>query len=427
MSVIGKQFLALFKQELRISSRSKYIKLTFIFLPLFIWILQGGEYLMLGSLLSNVDHEGETLYIANIDQGNGTVVYGDQIVNQLRYYTVNIDRQLYGVNLKVLSNNYYLNQTMVEMVRNNKTSPLLVLHENFSNTLQNFNASDPESQAPVIDIITFPEHKSLVYSLLDDLFDVIGEQPFTVFEVQRESLLVSHQLSGKGEEGASNVLFNGIIVIMSVVFATMAPSAYISAAIAQEKQKKTLESLLSLPIKRTHILLAKISAGLFLTSIFSILNMVGMFIFKKLVMMAQDEFIVALGKDLSNSMIVLVSASMFLGSAVSIGVGISIVSLMNDAKAAENAYMFSMMIPSAVIASYVLGNGIPTNLLWFTLPWTNIIAILLKLLYPITYEASMLTSSMQIDILLHFIYLILFSFLSLLVAGKLFSREKMIL
>ncbi|MFX0207435.1 MAG: hypothetical protein ACFFDT_15710, partial [Candidatus Hodarchaeota archaeon] len=57
-------------QELRAASRTRYIILTFILMPLLMWGFQAGIQVFIGSSFTG---EGETIWVTNQDIGNATV------------------------------------------------------------------------------------------------------------------------------------------------------------------------------------------------------------------------------------------------------------------------------------------------------------------------------------------------------------------
>ena len=63
-----KQLFYLMKQELRSASRSKYIIISFLFLPLFMWGLQGGLQILVN--YSTTSASNLTVYVTNQDKEN---------------------------------------------------------------------------------------------------------------------------------------------------------------------------------------------------------------------------------------------------------------------------------------------------------------------------------------------------------------------
>ena len=59
------QFIYLIKQELRAASRSRYIIISFMLLPLLMWGLEGGIFILTQTVTTSTS--GETLYITNED------------------------------------------------------------------------------------------------------------------------------------------------------------------------------------------------------------------------------------------------------------------------------------------------------------------------------------------------------------------------
>ncbi|UCE15011.1 MAG: hypothetical protein JSV04_07480, partial [Candidatus Heimdallarchaeota archaeon] len=59
-----KQISSLVKQELRSASRTRYILFSFIVLPIFMWVIQGGVQMFIGLSLTS-SQEGVTIYFVN--------------------------------------------------------------------------------------------------------------------------------------------------------------------------------------------------------------------------------------------------------------------------------------------------------------------------------------------------------------------------
>ncbi len=66
MAKLYKKLYYLVLQELRGASRSRYIVISFIFVPLLMWGMQGGIQVLTQVAITS-EGEGETLYITNED------------------------------------------------------------------------------------------------------------------------------------------------------------------------------------------------------------------------------------------------------------------------------------------------------------------------------------------------------------------------
>lgn len=421
-----KQIKSLVKQELRKASRSKYVKIAFLMMPLFMWILQGGQ-LYLISTIGDPSFEGQTLYIANMDDGNDSINLGTSISYQMLQFTYDTEKNMYGVDIRVEIYEEYRNLSIIDVARDQELTPLIVIPQNFTQVYADLNTSDPLSIPPVIEVITFPSDSRLAYAALRDIVSIIEEQPFTIFEIEKESEVVLTPLSGEGEEGANNTMFNGFMIFLTIVLSVVAPAAYISSAITKEKEDKTLEALMTLPISSRDILTSKVIAGTVLISIYSIVNVFGMLIFRALVTSSEAEFVQALGESLTNEMILVITLSIFLSALVSMGVGIAVVSRVSDTKSAEGIYMGVMMVPAMYVGFVALSDGLSTSLPYYLIPWSNTIGILMKSMYPKTFEYAAITNSIGLDVILHIAYLLVFIVISLLISARLFNQEKMIL
>ena len=66
------------------------------------------------------------------------------------------------------------------------------------------------------------------------------------------------------------------------------------------------------------------------------------------------------------------------------------------------------------------------GIILYLIPWMNGIALLMKGAFPLTFASATLTGSMATDMLFHLGYLVVFIFISLFIASKIFDRESIL-
>ena len=214
----------------------------------------------------------------------------------------------------------------------------------------------------------------------------------------------------------------------------MAPAPFVSTSFAGEREKKTMESLLALPISRFNILFGKLLAGMVLIGIFAVMNMVGLLGFSFVLGLADtgsNGFNVAkmYAIDPSIVMLILIGVTMFLSAFVSIGIGISIASLTKDVRSAESLYSMIMLLPAMVVGMTSMFGSLPeeafggAGIVLYLIPWSHATAILSKGLYPQTYASSTLTGTIATDLLFHLGYLVFIILIALFIASRIFERE----
>lgn len=431
------QIYSLVKQELRSASRSRYIIISFVFMPFVMWGLQGGIQVFVGmSIMSS--QEGETIFFVNYDEGNETLDLnlGDIFLEGLINDTQLNDTLLYGATINYTRYANFEYQDLLNYINNSETAseatPMIIIPEGFTNDYYSFNiTSNPFP--PEIELYTLPGGL-LGSSLLEAAVATKANELFTIYTIEKLVYVHPTTIVFQGEEGAASGFGAGFIGFLAVIIAVMAPSAFVSTSFAGEREKKTLESILALPISRFNILLAKVIAGLALIAVFALMNIFGIIGFAWILSFASSD---SNGYDAASlyaiepslTLLVLVVLVMFLSAAVSIGIGISVASLTKDVRSAESLYTLTMLLPSMAVGMTSMFGSLPeqsfggAGIFLYLIPWAHAIAILSKGLYPQTFASSALTGSIPLDIIFHFSYMAVFILVCLFIASRVFERE----
>ncbi|PWI47484.1 hypothetical protein CEE45_11760 [Candidatus Heimdallarchaeota archaeon B3_Heim] len=434
-----KQTLSLVKQELRSASRTRYIVISFILMPILMWGMQGGIQLLVGVSLTSTQ-EGETVYVVNFDLGNITDNYGDKFVNKLKASTEINGSFLEGA---VINDTLYADESyssLMQMINDpdiaSDVMPLIIIPENFTSVFNAFNLS--LNIIPVVEMYTLPGGIIGSEFLEAGVGMVLSQPPFTQVVIEKAAYLSQTTITFPGEEAAASGFGAGFIGFISILIAVMAPAPFVSTSFAGEREKKTMESLLALPISRFSILFGKVLAGMVLVSIFAVMNMVGLMGFSFILGLADSGGSEAYNVSAMYSinptlnLLLLVGITMFLSAFVAIGIGISIASLTKDVRSAESLYSMVMMVPSLIVGMTSLFGALPeqsfggAGILLYLIPWSHAIAILSKGLYPQTYASSAITGSIATDLLFHLGFLVVVIFISLYIASRVFERESIL-
>ena len=70
--IFNRQMIYLMKQELRSASRSRYLILSFVLLPIFMWALQGGVQMLVSTTVTSTPNN-LTIYVTNNNTANVTI------------------------------------------------------------------------------------------------------------------------------------------------------------------------------------------------------------------------------------------------------------------------------------------------------------------------------------------------------------------
>ncbi len=396
-------------------------------MPLIMWGFQGGFQYFMVSSIENTDtnrFEGDVFYVINNDQGNGSHRIGEDFISDLAQIRYDENSQIYGSVMEIVSEAHTFDE-LVEHVRLDEFSPLIYIPENFTECYNNFNATS----FPEVFILSNPSDRSFGWALFMTSFGITNQEPYTIYNIDKQSELRIQTLTYEGEEDLADSFIVGFIGLLITILAVMAPVAFVSSSFAGEKEKHTLEGLLVLPIRRFDILIGKLTAGMSLIVIFSIMNTLGLLFYQWIVNQAAAQGANPLtdGITISTEMIIAVFLMVFLSSFIAIGFGIAIASLAKDTSSAEGTYMVTMMVPALIVGMTTMLSQLPTKLnALYLIPWTHSLAILYKSIYPQSYTNQTITGSLPLDIAFHLGYLMLFVFGSLFLASKVFDRESVV-
>ncbi|MFX1286449.1 MAG: ABC transporter permease [Promethearchaeota archaeon] len=436
-----KQIMALVKQELQSARRTRYVIFTFILMPIFMWGLQGGVQMLMGFVMGS-SQEGVTIYFVNYDEGNETydLNLGDVFLDRLVNATQTNNSILYGATINDTKYADLPYPSLIENIHSSETAsdytPCIIIPKNFTQVYLNYNATEGDIP-PVVELYSLPGG-ILGSSMLEaGVWSIVSQ--FNIVEYHKVVGFVSSPVVFSKEEGAATGFGIGFIGMISIMVAVLAPAPFVSTSFAGEREKKTMESLLALPISRFNILFSKLLAGMALIGIFAIMNIFGLFLFTAMIDAAAgtigaEEYSTIFAIEPSPIMLILVVSMMFLSAFVAIGIGISVASLTKDVRSAESMYNMLMMVPALGVGFLGMFGGIPerafggAGIILYIIPWAHSIAILSKGLYPQTYASSALTRGLPgggiaMDLVLHFGYLIVVILICLFIASKVFERE----
>jgi ABC-type Na+ efflux pump permease subunit len=315
--------------------------------------------------------------------------------------------------------------------------PLIFIPENFTSVFNEFNYTS-NRVAPVVKMYTLPGGLIGSEFLQAGVGMILSQPPFTEVIFVKAVNLSPITVTFPGEEAVASGFGAGFIGFISIMIAVMAPAPFVSTSFAGEREKKTMESLLALPISRFNILLGKLLAGMVLVTIFAVMNMVGLMGFSFILGMADsaDPGGVNISEvysfDPTFGLLLLIGISMFLSAFVAIGIGISIASLTKDVRSAESLYTMLMMVPAIIVGMTSMIGGLPelsfggTGIFLYIIPWSHAVAILQKGMYPQTYASSALTGSIATDLIFHLGFLVVVILISIYIASRVFERESIL-
>jgi ABC-2 type transport system permease protein len=142
---------------------------------------------------------------------------------------------------------------------------------------------------------------------------------------------------------ASQSTFIPIIIMMLIIFS----GQMIISSMALEKENKTLETLLTLPVKRTSIVAGKITASAIIGLLFAIVYMTGMSVYLQGFQFSEQINIAQYGLTLNSGEFILIGLSLFLTLICALALSMLLGTFAKNYKSAQTLHfpvvMFAML------------------------------------------------------------------------------------
>ena len=246
---------AITSKEIKELVRDPRIILGITMAPLVMFLIMG--YAMQG-IFTQVEKSVEQIEagIINLDEGK----LGESLIENLTKLGVNV------VELEYINESY-----IVQQMKKYNLTTLLVIPENFSENIENHTG--------VIRMYTVyggsvmeSAKTGRISTIIEQIKRIWSPDPFTVSEnsiVKGKIIPVSpNVLSGL-------VMSQNIIIPIVIAIITLLSMQLAATSIATEKEEKTLETLLSLPIDRFSILVGKLFGSVFVAMIGAVAYLFG--------------------------------------------------------------------------------------------------------------------------------------------------------
>ncbi len=385
------------RKEVKEVFRSRWLILGFVISPMFAWMFQGA---FLSFIVYQTSEEPETIYITVEDDGYwGRLLY-EKIAGNIENLTINPP-----VNITYAA--------AYQKIIDKTISVWVYIPANFSEEL---NATTESTMQIVVNTASF--RASAAASRIDTYVKSIINEVIVVRNVQIDW----HTISPEANYGHQLAIF--LVMLTSV----LAPAPYISKSFAGERETKTLEALLVVPMSRIKILASKLVAGIALTTIYSIFTAVGILAYNLSIILRVDNLSPELQQLNINTYTVnaytipLIMFCQFLVLLCAIGIGVVISCLAKDRATAESVNSMVMLIPTFVIGIL----GFTGSILQYEglLGW---IVLAIPFSHAILFLNSVLAGTgTVIGLSVNILYMIGFTLVTLLIGAKLFEREAII-
>ncbi|MFW9908641.1 MAG: ABC transporter permease [Candidatus Thorarchaeota archaeon] len=389
--------LWMIRKEVREVFRSRWLILGFIISPMFAWMFQGA---FLSFIVGQTSEEPEQVYITVEDDGVWARILYEEI---------------YANRSKLLIDPL-VNITLEEgqqLVADKTISVWVLIPENFT---QELNATTQSTLQIVVNTASFRATATA------SRIDAFAKEVINAAIVIRDLQVSWYTISPEANYGHQLAIF--LVMLTSV----LAPAPYISKSFAGERETKTLEALLVVPMSRVKILGSKLVAGLALTAIYSIFTAVGILTYNLSIILRVGNLAPELQQlnidryTVNANTIPLIMFCQFLLLLCAIGIGVVISCLAKDRATAESVNSTVMLVPTFVIGilgftGSILQYGGVLQWIILAIPFSHAVLFL---------NAVLAGTGTLIGLSINIGYMIGFTVVFLYIGAKLFEREAII-
>lgn len=389
--------LWMIRKEVREVFRSRWLILGFVISPMFAWMFQGA---FLSFIVGQTSEEPEQVYITVEDDG---------------IWARTLYEEIYA-NRSALLIDPLVNVTLEEgqqLVADKTVSVWVLIPENFT---QELNATTQSTLQIVVNTASFRATAAA------SRIDAFAKRVINAAIVIRDLQVNWYTISPEANYGHQLAIF--LVMLTSV----LAPAPYISKSFAGERESKTLEALLVVPMSRIKILGSKLVAGLALTAIYSIFTAVGILTYNLSIILRVGNLAPELRQANINlytvnaNTIPLIMFCQFLLLLCAIGIGVVISCLAKDRATAESVNSMVMLVPTFVIGilgftGSILQYGGVLQWIILAIPFSHAVLFLNAVL---AGTGTLMGLSINVG------YMIGFTVVFLFIGAKLFEREAII-
>ncbi len=385
----------LLRKEIKSVVRSRWLLIGFMLGPMFAWLFQGA---FLSFIVAQTTEEAETVYITNADEG----IWGQTLYNAIES------------NREQLRIDPLINVTRQEgewMIGNKTLSVWVLIPENFTRELVESNRST---------LVIWVNTGNFRATAAAQRIDVFARQLIVL--VVRDLQVHWYTIAPEATYGHHLAIF--LVMLTSV----LAPAPYVSQSFAGERETHTLEALLVVPMSRIKILLAKLIAGLGLTTLYCLFTIVGILTYNLSIVMRTSNLPVEIAEYYTRLYTVrltdipLISFCQSLVLLCAIGIGIVISCLAKDQATAESTNNLILMIPTMLVGFLGFAGSITQYGGLF-----GLIIILIPFSHAIIFLNGVLSGVATLPSLLgNVLYLLTFTIVFLAMGARLFERESII-
>jgi len=384
-----KALINIVKKEIKEILRDPRLFLGMILVPLIMFPALGfGMRAVIESSIKQT--QTTTIAVLNLDRGEMAeqIFKNSNLIAVLEQNNISI---IYLNDHDISSKNEAINY----LIRNESISALLVVPENFSECISNqtpatiqvytvlrsfsFEGAAGSSRVNIaIGIIKQLLANYLIISMDPNADPVFITNPIVPFPV---TIYKDKEIRGVPPELITGLMFSQIFMLpLSVMFLLMIAVQFAAISVASEKEQKTLETLLSLPVKRTTILAGKLTGSILISIVGAVGYIAGFGFYMSSIMPAEElpismEELAELGLMIPMEGYILLGITVFLSLLACLSMAVVLAAFAEDVRSAQAllSFLFIPMVILGFVAIFMTMGGVGEEFVIALLfvPFTN--------------------------------------------------------
>jgi ABC-2 type transport system permease protein len=406
-----KGFLNILVKEIKELTRDPKILLGMIIVPLIMFPVLGA--LMSYSIQSAQEQAAKaTIIVVNNDRGNWSELFTDYLNSSMKVAVVN------NTNLD--------SDTVLRLLSDYNTTQLIEIPSGFSTNMTEYKNGNIKINATINFYGVFSGggiFQEVGSAIIDNLVNSFNREiaPNAVYTFK--STIIKGEIQKNIDPSTlSRLMLSQAIAMPITIMILLTYSMSIAAtSVAMEKEEKTLETLLTLPMDRFAILMGKLSGSILVAAVGAVAYMVGFnyYMGSFTSSLGTNLDLVSLGLVPSVFGYLLLGISLFVTLLSALALAVIMSAFSEDVRGAQSLVgnITPIIIIPALVLMYVDVNSLPLaiKILIYALPFSH----------PII-AAKAVTMGDYLTVVLGIAYVATFTFVIMYAASRLFATEKIL-
>jgi ABC-2 type transport system permease protein len=385
-----------------------------IILPLIMFPVLGG---VLSSAMQSAQEQAEkaTLLVVDNDGGNWSQIFIEFLINS-------------GIRVSVENNITLNDDTALELLSQYNITQFIEIPKGFSENMTKHLGGDTSVKASMKSYGAFSGisiFESAGYSTIDNLIYAFNRALAPDVLYTEKSAIIKGKIEhGVDPAALSGLMFSQSIALPITIMILLTYSIQIAAtSVAMEKEEKTLETLLTLPMDRLAILWGKLSGSIFVAAVGALAYMVGynymMSSFIAEISAGTTIDLASLGLVPSLFGYLLLGLSLFVVLLSALALAVIMSAFAEDVRSAQSfvGYVYPFIFLPSLALMYLDVNTLPfaLKILIYAIPYSH----------PIIASKAVIMGD-YVTALLGIVYVAAFTLVVMYAASRVFATEKIL-